>query len=337
MNSRERFLAALCGDKPDRPPVAHVAALTTEQLQQATGCYMPRVHHDPEQQARLLAANHDILGFDAVSFIINYFGEPAALGAEIDWGGPARLPVFTSHPWSARDDATIPNDLLQRPPIRTYLETLSIAKREYGHRMAVLGKVMGPLSMTQVMCGIERTMIALVDDPDLIAHFLDVCVDVLVTCANAQFEIGIDALAIGEGGAGANMLSPRMYETQLLPWHQRMISRIKGPTIMHICGDVTARLPMFKRTAMTCFNFDWAIAPDVIMKAAAGAFRVMGNINTTDLLRGTPADIKGQVMQNLAAGVDIISPGCAVSPKCPNANLRALSDTVARYDLGEAR
>ena len=38
MESRERFLAALNGEKPDRTPVAHVAALTTVQLQQSTGC-----------------------------------------------------------------------------------------------------------------------------------------------------------------------------------------------------------------------------------------------------------------------------------------------------------
>ena len=71
MNSRQRFLAALSGEKPDRLPVAHVAALTNVELQEATGCWMPAVHHNAAQQARLLAANHEILGFDAVSFIIN--------------------------------------------------------------------------------------------------------------------------------------------------------------------------------------------------------------------------------------------------------------------------
>ena len=334
MNSRERFLLALSGKKPDRPPVAHVAALTTVELQQATGCYMPQVHHDARQQVRLLAANYEILGFDAVSFIINYFGEPAALGARIDWGTPTRLPAFQSHPWQCADDAVVPVDLLNRPPISDYLETLRIAKRLYGNQVAVLGKVMGPLSMTQAMCGVERAMMALIEEPALMAHFLRVCVEILVVCANAQFEIGIDALAIGEGGAGANMLSPQMYEKQLLPWHQDMISRIHGPTIMHICGDVTARLPMFKHTAITCFNFDWAIAPGEMVRQAAGAFRVMGNISTTDLLRGTPADIERQVIENLEAGVDIISPGCAISPKCPNANLRALADSVARYSGG---
>lgn len=328
MNSRERFLAALAGDKPDRTPVAHVAALTTVELQQATGCWMPQVHHDADQQARLLAANHDTLGFDAVSFIINYFGEPAALGIEMDWGGPEQVPAFRSAPWQLADDAVVPGDLLDRVPIRTYLETVRIAKRRYGERMAVLGKVMGPFSMAQAMCGIERTLMALLDDPQQLAHFLGVAVEILVQCANAQFERGIDALAIGEGGAGANLLSPQMYEKQLLPYHQEMISRIDGPTIMHICGDVTPRLDMFKQTGMTCFNFDWAIAPELIVRQAAGAYRVMGNINTTDLLRGQPREIERQVIQNLEAGVEIISPGCAVSPNCPNANLRTLSEAV---------
>ncbi len=113
MNSRERFLAALHGGTPDRTPVAHVAAMTTVELQDATGCRMPAVHHDPEAQARLLAANHEQLGFDAVSFIINYFGEPAALGAAMDWGSEVQLPTFTSNPWQRPDDATVPSDLLE--------------------------------------------------------------------------------------------------------------------------------------------------------------------------------------------------------------------------------
>jgi MtaA/CmuA family methyltransferase len=331
MNARERFLAALHGEQPDRTPVAHVAAMTTVQLQELTGCPMPQVHHDPAAQAKLLAANHEQLDFDAVSFIINYFGEPAALGAEINWGDTMQLPTFMSNPWQHSDDATLPDDLLDRTPISTYLDTLRIATRDYGNQMAVLGKVMGPFSMTLAMCGIERVMMATLEEPDLVAHFLEVSAEVLVLCANAQFEVGIDALAIGEGGAGANMMSPQMYRSLLLPVHQRMISRIEGPTIMHICGDVSPRLPMFKETNMTCFNFDWAIAPEAIVKAAEGAYRVMGNINTTDLLSGSPAEIERQVVSNLEAGVDIISPGCATSPKCPNENLRAISEAVRRY------
>jgi len=330
MNSRERFLTALHGGTPDRTPLAHVAALTTVELQTFTGCTMPDVHHDAAEQARLLAANHEVLGFDAVSFIINYFGEPAALGVQMDWGGPAQLPVFRSHPWRDAEDAVIPKDLLSRHPIDTYIETIRIARGNHDD-VAVLGKVMGPFSVAQVMHGIDNVLMALIDDPGKIARFIDVCVDILVACANAQFDAGADAVSIGEGGAGAKMLSPAMYERFLLPAHQRMIDRINGPTIMHICGDVRSRLPMIAQTGLTCFNFDWDIPPaEMVAAAAAGTYTVMGNVNTTDLLSGKPAEIQRQVVAAIDAGVNIISPGCAVSPKCPNENLHAMADAIAR-------
>jgi [methyl-Co(III) methanol-specific corrinoid protein]:coenzyme M methyltransferase len=328
---RERFLAALHGEKTDRTPLAHIAALTTVELQESTGCRMPDVHHDPEQQARLLVANHRVLGFDAVSFIINFFNEPAALGVEMDWGHPAKLPSVVSHPWHEEADAGIPEDVLQRPPVKTYLETLRIAKREFGDEIGVLGKVMGPFSMTQMMHGVENVLMGLIDDPERITHFMEVCLDILVPCANAQLDLGIDALAIGEGGAGAQMLSPKMYEQFLLPIHRQMLQRIQGPTVMHICGDITPRLAMLGEIGLTCFNFDWAIAPRDMVKSAAGKFSTMGNVNTTDLLNGTEADIQRQVFDNLDAGVDIISPGCAISPQCPNANLRAMAQAIDEY------
>ena len=331
MHARERFLAAIHGRPTDRPPVAHVAALTTAELQQATGCRMPDVFFDPAQQARLLQANHEVLGLDAVTFLINYFNSPAALGAHMDWGDVSTLPTFKSHPWQQLDDVDIPDDLLDRQPIRTCLETLRIAKRDYGQKVAVLGKVMGPFSMAQVMHGVENLMIATIDNRDLVVGLLEACVEVLVKFAHAQLEIGIDALAIGEGGAGANMLSPGMYHELLLPVHQKMLSQIDAPTIMHICGDVTPRLQMFRQTGMDCFNFDWAISPDDIVKTVAGDYRLMGNVNTTDLLRASPARIALQVHQCMDAGVDIISPGCAISPMCPNANLRAMADAVAEH------
>lgn len=331
MNSRERFLAVLGGDQPDRTPLAHVSALTTVELQEMTGCRMPWVHHDAAQLARLCWANHEVLGFDAVTFNIAYFGEPAALGCSMGWGSATEYPMYLSHPWFDTGDAAIPDDLLDREPIPTYLETIRIAKREYGERVAVLGKVMGPFSMTQAMYGVERVMMGLVTEPERISQMLDVAAEVLVRCANAQFEAGADALAIGEGGAGGNMLSPSMHEQFLLGVHRKLVGGIHGPTIMHICGDITPRLGSLSRLGLTCFNFDWAIDPGLMKERAGGAFKIMGNVNTTDLMLATPEDIQRQVEECLRAGVDIISPGCAISPKCPNANLMAMGQTIRRW------
>ena len=330
MTSRERFLAALNGEKPDRPPLAHVSALTTVELQDQTGCFMPDAHLDAEQLARLCYANHEVLGFDAVTFIINFFNEPAALGVEMSWGAKNELPVYTSHPWREPDDAVVPDDILDRPPVSTYLEALRIAKRDYGDHVAVLGKVMGPLSMTHVMHGVDNTMIGAATEPEKIRQFIDLCVEVLVKCANAQFEVGIDAFAIGEGGAGANMMSPAMYEDLLLDVHRGMIARIDGPTIMHMCGDITPRLDSLAKIGLKCFNFDWDIEPKLMKQASEGKFTIMGNVNTTDLMQATPDVIQQQVAACLDAGVAIISPGCAVSPECPNANFVAMRSSVER-------
>jgi MtaA/CmuA family methyltransferase len=331
VNSRERFLAALRGEKPDRTPVAHVAALTTVELQKTTGCYMPDVHLDAEQLVRLCYANHTVLGCDGVTFNINYFGEPAALGSEMSWGDQVTYPSYGPPIWNEPEDVVIPEDLLDRQPIRTYLQGVRIAKREHGDHVGVIAKVMGPLSMVQAMHGVDNTMIGLIDAPDKIRYFLESAVDVLVKCANAEFEEGADAVAIGEGGAGGNMLSPRAHERHLLDIHKRMISQIHGPTIMHICGDITPRLDALSQVGLYCFSYDWAIAPRVMKEKAAGAFRLMGNVNTADLLLGQPEEIERQVIENLEAGIDIISPGCAISAKCPNANLQAMANAVVKW------
>jgi len=331
MSPRDRFLAALMGEEPDRPPLAHISALTTVELQEMTKCYMPEVHQDPEKLVKLLAANYEVLGFDAVTFIINYFNEPAALGCEMKWGSKEELPAVVSHPWVRPEDAFVPEDLIDRRTIQTYLKALRIAKRRYGDRIAVLGKVMGPFSMVLAMHGLKNTIIGMFKEPSKIRHFIDVATDILIECANAQFDEGIDALAIGEGGAGGSVISPAIHERFLLEAHHKMVRRIKGPTIMHICGDITPRLHLLTTIGLTCFNFDWAIKPRTMKELSKGKFRIMGNINTTDLLISKPEEIERQVFESLEAGVDIISPGCAISPKCPNSNLKAMSRAIEKW------
>ena len=57
----------------------------------------------------------------------------------------------------------------------------------------------------------NQLMMATLDEPDLVAHFLDVCVEVLVRCATLQFEIGIHAYPSAVKEVEVNMMSPQMY------------------------------------------------------------------------------------------------------------------------------
>jgi MtaA/CmuA family methyltransferase len=336
MNARERALAALQGRPVDHAPVAYVAALAPTAIQQRCGRPMPEVHHQPDGLADLAWTNHVELGFDAVSVLINYFSMPAALGMPMDWGAPDRYPRCAATPWMRAEDAFIPDDLLEREPIPTNLEAIRVAKARYGAEVSILGKVMGPLSLAQVMRGVDAMMMDLLDRPAAAQACLETCVQGLIRYANAQLAAGADAISIGEGGAGSNMISPRLHRRHLLPVHRTLIAGIQGPTILHICGDITPRLDALRETGLDWFNFDAAIEPKRMVTAAEGAFGLMGNVDTTDLLLGTPEEIGQQVRRCLEAGVGIISPGCAVSPNCPPANLRAMSEAVVRWAEGPA-
>ena len=324
MNSRERFLAAMRGERPDRTPVAHVAALTTVELQQHTGCAMPEVHLDAERLARLCYANHSVLGLDGVTFNVNYFGEPAALGSAMNWGDRVTYPSYGPPIWVEPEEAIVPEDLLDRQPIRTYLEATRIARRDYGDQVGVIAKVMGPLSMVQALHGVDKTMIDLLLAPDVVRHFLDVAVEILVRCANAELEAGADAIAIGEGGAGGSMLSPQMHERFLLDVHRRLIGAIQGPTIMHICGDITPRLEALSRSGLHCFNFDWDIAPRV--HGGAGGRRLSPDGQRQ---HGRPA--AGAAGRDRAAGGR--EPGGGRGPDQPR--LRHLAQVPEREPAGD--
>lgn len=331
MNSRQRSLAALNRQPVDWPPVMYVTALVPVAIQQQVEHLMPDIHHEAEGLAELAWANHVELGFDAVSVLINYFGLPAAAGASMDWGSPRHYPRVREPAWRSPEDATLPHDLLEREPVPTSLEAIRLAKARYGDEIAILGKVMGPLSMAQVMRSVDAMMMDLMDRPDGAQAMLELCADALAEFANAQLAAGADAISIGEGGAGGNMISPRMHRRHLLAVHRRMVAAIEGPTIMHICGDITPRLDALRETGLDWFNFDWDIEPERMVAAAGGAFGLMGNVNTTDLLLGEPEGIHHQVRACLDAGVEIISPGCAVSPEAPPDNLRAMAEAVRAW------
>jgi len=66
-------------------------------------------------------------------------------------------------------------------------------------------------------------------------------------------------------------------------------------------------------------------------QAAHDRFSFMGNINTADLLNGPPEVIERQVLENLEAGTDIVSPGCALAPTCPNENLAAMARAIRNW------
>ena len=329
LSSKRRFLSALFGGRrSDRPPVANPTSIVTLELMEKTGIFFPQAHLDAGQMAELAAAGHEVLGFDAVMPEFSVQQEAAALGCEMDWGSPSMMPDAKTHPFQSVEDLRVPENILEKPSLKVVLEALSLLRRQYGDEVALIGKVMGPWTISYHMAGTENFLLWSAVEPDKVRRFLEVLKEVTVLFAKAQFQAGADAVVLADHATG-DLVSPKTYREFLLPVHQEMVERIGGPLILHICGNCADRLRMFADAGFDGYHFEWQVDAREAVRVVNREMALVGNINNpTVLYRGTPEDVRKQVRYSIEAGVDIIAPECAVPLQTPLQNLRAIVEAA---------
>lgn len=141
MTSRQRFLAALHGQPVDRPAAATIVSAATYELMDMAGAHLPEVNTEPEAMAALAVATHEVMGFDTVMPIFSIAQEATALGCQVDWRDPRRMPTPISHPWADRTAAIrlpdgFPESFLEDKYVRCALEAIRLLKRRFGDEVA---------------------------------------------------------------------------------------------------------------------------------------------------------------------------------------------------------
>ena len=325
LTPKRRFMANLMGGrKGKRVSVSNPTHAVCVELMNRVGIHFPDAHLDAKQMAELAATSYEILGFDTVMPEFSVQQETAALGCEVDWGSDTMMPETLIHPVKDVSDVVIPENLLEKPSMRVILDAISLLRREYGDRVAIIGKVMGPWTLCYHMVGVEDFLIMTVLDPDKVTALLDAYIPVTVAFANAQLRAGADVITLPDHATG-NMVSPKTYEKFLVPLHHKMLPQIGGPTILHNCGKCLDRIPLIITEGYDAYHFEWINDPKKAVEAARGEISLVGGIsNIEGLLQGTPEDVYQQARYNIEAGVDSIGPECAISLETPIANLKAI-------------
>ena len=325
LTPRRRFLADLMGGrKGKRISVSNPTSIVCVELINKVDVHFPEAHLDARQMAELAAAGYEILGFDTIMPEFSVQQEAAALGCEVNWGSDTMMPEVLTHPVKEVSDVVIPENLLEKPSIRVVLDAISLLRHEYGDRVAIIGKVMGPWTICYHLVGVEDFLIMTRLDPDGVRALLDAYIPVTVAFANAQLRAGADVVTLPDHATG-DMVSPKDYAEFLVPMHRKMLPQIGGPTILHICGKCLDRIPLIITEGYDGYHFEWKNDPKKAVEAARGEISLLGGIsNIEGLLQGTPDDVYQQARYNIEAGVDSIGPECAISLQTPIANLKAI-------------
>jgi MtaA/CmuA family methyltransferase len=324
------FMSALYGGRKGiRPPAGNPTSIACVELMKACGAFFPEAHLDARAMADLALAGHELAGFDTVMPEYSVHQESAALGCQMDWGNETRMPDAKTAPNADFSDVTVPENILEKPSIRVVLDALSMLRREVGGQAAIIGKVMGPWTLSYHMAGTQNFLLQLgLGEKDKINRMLRQLMLVTIAFANAQFRAGADAVVLADHATG-NLVGPYHYRDYLLPIHQEITARVGGPMILHVCGNCLDRLELFAESGVDAYHFEWQVDAKAAVEKIGDRISLIGNLNNPNMLfQGTPEDVYEQARYAIDAGVDIIGPECAVPLATPLANLRAISAAV---------
>ncbi len=330
LNSYNLVMSAMFGGRRgSRPPVGNPTSIACHGLMEKAGAWFPDVHLNAGAMAELALAGHEILGFDTVMPEFSVDQEAAALGAQVDWGDRDRMPDVKAFPHADFSDIRMPADFLDRPSCRVVLDALSILRRHVGGRVAIVGKVMGPWTLSYHMAGTQNFLLAVgMGEAEKVKKMLRQLMPVTAAFANAQLAAGADIVVIADH-ATRNLVGPHHYREYLLPIHQELIAQVGGPVILHVCGNCSDRLELFADTGVDAYHFEWQVDSKEAVRRIGHKISLVGNVNNPQtLLQGTPEDVYRQARYAIDAGVNIIGPECAIPLTTPIENLRAIVEAA---------
>lgn len=329
-NSRNLVMSAIFGGRSGpRPPVGNPTSIACHGLMEKAGASFPDAHLDAQAMADLALAGHEIIGFDTVMPEYSVVQEAAALGAQVDWGDRDKMPDVKEFPNADFSDIVVPSDFLEKPACRVVLDALSILRRGVGGRAAIVGKVMGPWTMSYHMAGTQNFLLAVgMGETAKVTKMLRQLVPVTVAFIDAQFAAGADIVVLADH-ATRNLVGPHHYEEYLLPIHQEITARVGGPLILHVCGNCSDRLELFAQSGVDAYHFEWQVDAREAVRRIGQTVSLVGNINNPQtLLQGTPEDVYRQARYAIEAGVNLIGPECAIPLSTPLENLKAIVEAA---------
>jgi len=334
MTPKERFLKAISLQEVDRPPVTCSNQTATVEQMHKIGVSWPDAHKDSKKMAKLAAAAWELTGLEGIGVPFCQTVEAEILGCEIKWDNKENsIPSVPFLGYKSPEDVVVPENILEKGRMPVVLKALEILKEKYGDHIPIMGHVNGPFSLASNLTEPTKMMMMVLRNPDAIPEFCKIAVDVIAEYANAMFDHGADLVVVEDMIASVDLLGPAFYVQFAVPYEKELISKLKGPNILHICGDADPVIEDMLSTGTDCISLDSKANGENAIAISKGKAAVMGNVDALKaLMRGTPEDVRANTMESIMAGADLVAPGCSISPLTPDANIKVMVDTVKKYN-----
>ncbi len=333
MNSIQRITAALNGESPDRVPViAQVFGRAASEGGAGLGAYL----RDGKTLARCQIAALERYGYDAVFALMDTSVETEAAGSVLTYYKD-RYPVVGTY---ALPDARHLDRLRQPDPERDgrmpeLLRAAGILREEVGDETLVVGCVLGPLTITTQLLGMEKALYLAVDEPGLFGDVLDFATGVATAFGRAQLDAGVHLPVVFDPSASPAAIPPQVFREIELPRLRELFSALKAAgsaaNWLHIAGPSASILPMFPEAGVEIANFDYPINAGTAMNALPETC-LDGNIKPLSFVTAPIESIALEASALLDAfssrGRFILSSGCEIPLEAEAENIAAMVGAV---------
>jgi [methyl-Co(III) methanol-specific corrinoid protein]:coenzyme M methyltransferase len=336
MNAKERVMAVINHQKPDRMPCFGANSTVTYEQMEKVGAYWPEGHVEAEAMAKQALAAYTVLGFDAVRVPYCQTFEAVALGCKRKLGKVRELEGFPGiehpPPYNLDDTPEFPDDFLSRGYIPELLKAVEILKKEVGDEVPVIAGIIGPFTIAGSLLDSVPLLKATFKAPDKIPPFLEVAEKAGTMLAKALVEAGADIISCEDMTASPELIAPKSYREFELQYQRRQFEAIPVPTILHICGNVDPIVEWMGQTGANILSLEPKASAKLARQNCGSDIILMGGVDTaTTLYMKDPETVKQGCEETIEDGIQILAPGCAVAPGTPMENLLAMVEVAKAH------
>ncbi len=339
MISRERVLAALRREEPDRVPYCEIGVDRV-----LAGALLG--WSEPQSEARDLEENDfsveetkavaGVLGMDNITYVLR-----APVYAEKIAGKHGRL-FYGRGLIEGMDDL----GMIDLPDPRSdalYLEAEEFVRGKSDYAVFFITR-MGVFPALLSM-GIERMSIALFEDPGFVEAVLDRYFAWATVVAERACSMGFDVLVTTDDMAfkTAPYFSPEVFRRFFLPRYRKAAEKISIPWIVHSDGNLMPYMDDLLSLPVAGFHPNERGAMDIreTKRRHGDRICVLGNVDLNTLSEGTPADvdaeIRGLIRDVAPGGGYILTSGNSLAAYVKPENALAMGRAVrayGRYPIG---
>lgn len=336
-SSRMRVFDGLLNERQRYLPVLAVNETVTSDLMKAVGVTWPEGHMQSEKMASLAIAGHLNLGFDNVRIPFDQTVEAEALGGKVTYGRELAFPEVHVPVGGPPGDLRADENTLVRGRIPIVLDAITKARQQLPCNAPIVAGIVGPLSVGAQAFGLETYLKWTLRDPEGISHSLETITPFLASYAKEQIKRGADIVSIEDMVSSPDILDPKFFRERVSPHLKKLIDSIEAPVVLHICGNATAIVADMVELGPAAISLDAKTDLVKATEAAKGKVKLAGNLSpVTTLLGGTPQDVTRAVNKAVKLGIDIVSPGCSLSPLTSTDNVKAMVQAAREIEEKKA-